>query len=157
MSDDKELWIDLHTLVPCATLDSGFLHIHYQYTEKYPQANPDPTLYNLRTALRALGFKITRIVKTMNSSTVTMMTIQTNVPSDLYEKTMSIYNDWIGSVEEDEFADSDSDNSDDPKEHKADEEDEEIGCRYCGAEANVPCDETKCPFRICNRIDRELN
>ena len=131
MSDDKELWNDLHTLVPCATLDRGFLYIHYQYTEKYPQANPDPTLYNLRIALRALGFKITRIVKTMNSSTVTMMTIQTNVPSDLYEKTMSIYNDWIGSVEEDEYCDSDSDsdsdndnnndNSDDPTEHKAEE------------------------------------
>ena len=38
-----------------------------------------------------------------------------------------------------------------------DEEDEEIDCRYCGAEASVPCDETKCPFRICNRIDREQN
>jgi len=38
-----------------------------------------------------------------------------------------------------------------------DEEDEEIDCRYCGAEASVPCDETKCPFRICNRIDREHN
>ena len=38
-----------------------------------------------------------------------------------------------------------------------DEEDEEIDCRYCGAKASVPCDETKCPFRICNRIDREQN
>jgi len=37
------------------------------------------------------------------------------------------------------------------------EEDEEISCRYCGAEPSVPCDETKCPFRICNRIDREHN
>jgi len=63
-----------------------------------------------------------------------MTTVETNVPSDLYEKMSSAYNDWIGSVAEDEFADSgcgcdchcdshsdsdsDSDNSDDPKEHE---------------------------------------
>jgi len=129
MSDDKELWIDLHTLVPSSTDRSGFLHIFIEYSDKCPRPYSDPIIFNLRIALRALGFKITRIVNTMKSDgTDVMVKVETNVPSDLYKKSISIYNDWIGSVGEDEYADSgcgcdchcdshsdsDSDNSDDP-------------------------------------------
>jgi len=110
MSDDKELWIDLHTLVPSATLDSGFLYIHYQYRKEYPKPDPDPIIYNLRTALRALGFKITQIIKIIESNGfIRMMTIRTDIPSNLFEKTMPIYNDsWVDAVIVDEYDDSDS-------------------------------------------------
>jgi len=106
----KELWIDLHTLVPCCTLDSGFLYIHYQYRKEYPKPDPDPIIYNLRTALRALGFKITRIIKIIEpNGFIRMMTIRTDIPSNLFEKTIPIYNgSWVDAVIVDEYDDSDS-------------------------------------------------
>jgi len=57
-----------------------------------------------------LGFKITQIIKIIESNGfIRMMTIRTDIPSNLFEKTMPIYNDsWVDAVIVDEYDDSDS-------------------------------------------------
>ena len=106
MAVDKELWIDLHTLVSCSSINNGFVEIVYQYTDDEPPRLDSGITYRLRVALRAVGFKITKLTRTYTFCDKLVMEIySTNIPDALWS--FKEYNEWMDEVEADEHVSND--------------------------------------------------
>lgn len=114
----KELWIDLHTLVESASFDTGFVCFDYDFTNHYMD---ESIIYNVRIALRSLGYKITKIKNHINSHyRCIFLEIFTNITKEDWEPTTPIYNDYVKDIYEDyeheccEESESDSENEELP-------------------------------------------
>jgi hypothetical protein len=101
MTMDNELWVDLHTLISCSYYDNGFLHINFQYNKQDPEPMSDTMTYCLRKAIRAVGFKITKIECIYNDEhKCDCKTYYTNIPEALWESTTKAYNAWTDVYDE---------------------------------------------------------
>jgi hypothetical protein len=107
----SELWIDLLSLVSSSCTEKGFTTIYYQY---YKDENRDETLtYTLRVALRALGYKITKIECVYDDNlNLRLKSYYTNIPPDVWAEARKIESDWIrDTYTDDGYYESDSDES----------------------------------------------
>lgn len=95
--ETKELWIDLQSIIKCSTRENGYLVIYCQYNKDYPCPLNDTYTYQLRVALRAVGYKITKWINHMDGWDIKMTEYRTNIPEDVYEKN-NHWNEWVGKV-----------------------------------------------------------
>jgi hypothetical protein len=98
----KELWIDLQSLIQCSTRENGYVIIYNQYDKDHPCPVTDTFTYQLRIALRALGYKITKWIRYMDGWDIKMIEYKTNIPEAVYEKN-NYWNKWIDEVCEESY------------------------------------------------------
>ena len=89
-----ELIIDFLSLVQSWSYEQGYTYIDYQSVEE--DINDITITYSLRTSLRKLGFKITKIQYFGERMKVYI----TDIPEQRMKEYRDIYNDWIGSIVE---------------------------------------------------------
>jgi hypothetical protein len=95
MTMDNELWVDLHTLVSCSYYENGLLCINFQYNEEHPAPMEDTMTYCLRKAIRAVGFKITKIETIFNDNhECDWKTYYTDIPEVVWNDARKAYNAW---------------------------------------------------------------
>ena len=140
--EQKELWIDLHSLISCSTLNCechekntcpdgkpSYLVIYYQYSKKNPEHLYNPYVYLLRKALRAVGHKITKIDNHLYDDLSAFMTeYRTSITEEEYNKN-NYWNNWIGDITTEHYGyvhDADSDSDTDDEEEEEEEQVEEI-------------------------------
>ena len=87
-----ELIIDFLCLVQSWSYEQGYTSIDYEGED----INDITITYNLRTSLRKLGFKITKIEYFGERMKVYI----TDIPEQRMKEYRDIYNDWIGSIVE---------------------------------------------------------
>lgn len=138
--EQKELWIDLHSLISSSTLECGcckkntcpdgnpsYLVIYYQYSKKHPEGLYNPTIYLLRKALRALGHKITKIDNHLYDDLSAFMCEYTTSITEKEYRESAYWNEWVGEITTEHYGyvqDTDTD-TDDEEEEEDEEQDEE--------------------------------
>lgn len=130
--EQKELWIDLYALKSCSTLTCechdkntcpdgkpSYLVIYFQYSKKHPEGLYNPTIYLLRTSLRALGHKITKIDNHLyDDLSAFMCEYRTSITEKEYREN-DYWNEWIGNIITEHYGyshDTDTDDEDDDNE-----------------------------------------
>ena len=140
MTDEqKELWIDLHSLISSSTLECechekntcpdgklSYLVIYYEYSKKHPEHIHNPTVYLLRKALRAVGHKITKIDNHLYDDFTAFMTeYTTSITEEEYNKN-NHWNNWCNIYKEHYGYVRDDDSGSDDEEEEEEEEEQEV-------------------------------
>jgi hypothetical protein len=95
ITDDA--WIDLMTVIHCATYKDGLLNIYYNGN------TAESIVFHVRVALRAVGHKITTVKKVYScgrNPDLELIDIYTTVTEEEGLKASRLYNTWIQGVEE---------------------------------------------------------
>lgn len=100
--EKKELWIDLQSLMQCSTRENGYVVLYYQYNKDHPYPVNNTNTYQLRVALRALGYKITKYITYMDELDIKMIEYRTNIPEAVFEAN-NHYNEWLHEVCEEHY------------------------------------------------------
>jgi hypothetical protein len=94
----KEYFIDLQSLA------HGAMH-EGQYTVFFFQNNAgitdDNIIYLMRKAVRKTGYKITQIKRKYsehNSDILIQLEFYTNMPEEVHEESIRVYNEWVAQV-----------------------------------------------------------
>ena len=99
MNQNKEEWIDLHTLIQCSTNENGKMVIHYQFDVQKEYAY-DTNWYCLRVALRKVGHKIEKYVDYYEDFNLIKRSFYTSITEEEHEYSSKLYNEMVSMGQE---------------------------------------------------------
>jgi hypothetical protein len=127
MPDNKELWIDLHSLITTSSFDGDsdcmVADYHYERDDGSLEPCDDTLIYKLRIALRAVGHKITKISSGFNTQyRCVWKEIYTTVNKSEWEESTKLYNTWVNEVCVERYEVTDTDEEEEEEEQDDDQD-----------------------------------